>query len=70
MFSVYKVSVDAYEDPPKSGMEIGRYNNITAAVRNADRTMEREYDPESAYFVIHSDTHQHIYSTGYMKEGE
>jgi len=70
MFSIYRVPVDAYEDPPECGMEIGRYNNITAAIRNADRTMERENDPESAYFVIHSDTHRHIYSTGYMKEDD
>jgi hypothetical protein len=68
MFSIYRVPVDANFDPPECGMEIGRYNNITDAIRNAERTMERENDPESAYFVVHSDVLRHIYSTGYMKE--
>ena len=66
MYTVYKVPVDAYDDPPACGVEIRRFNNIPAAIRDAERTMESERDAESAYFVVQSDTYTHIYSVGYI----
>jgi hypothetical protein len=53
MYQIYRVPVDAYDDPPVCGTPLPqRFNNLPAAIREADRTMEQEHDPKVAYFVV------------------
>ena len=67
MYLLYKMPVDAHDDPPNCGIELRRFDDVDIAIRDAERTMSQDNDPDSSYFVIHSDTHQHIYSTGYVR---
>lgn len=54
MYTLYRVPNDAYDDPPICGKALRRFNNYTSAVRDAERTMNEELDPKSAYFVVGS----------------
>ena len=67
MYEVYKVPVDAYDDPPICGIKIGKFQKYYDACKYADIIMERELDPESAYFVIPVEgAIEGIYSVGYI----
>ena len=52
MFTVYRVPVDSYDDPPECGTVVEQFNSFPAACREADDAMYRERDPQSAYFVV------------------
>ena len=52
MHTVYRVPVDAYDDPPVCGTPLRRFNSFPAAVRDAERTMTQERNPKAAYFVV------------------
>jgi len=67
MYKVYKVPVDAYDDPPICGVIIGENRNYGDACEYADKTMEQELNPEVAYFVMSDDDNNPIYSVGYIK---
>ena len=67
MYGIWKVPVDAYDDPPQCGIRLGYENQFDLACEQADLIMASEQDPEVAYFVIPTeDTGQGWYSVGYM----
>ena len=64
MYSIYKVPNDSYDDPPKCGIRLSQITGLETAMDYADKVCHYENDTDSAYFVVSSDTFQHIYSTG------
>ena len=66
MYEVFRVPVDAEDDPPVCGVIIGTFHDYPNACGYADRTMEQERDPEYCYFVIDRTGKQGFYSVGYV----
>ena len=66
MYEIWKVPVDAYDDPPTCGIRLGYENQFDLACEQADLIMASERDPESAYFVIDSTGKEGTYSVGYI----
>ena len=63
MYTLYRVPVDAYDDPPVCGTVLRKFNNIVSAIRDAERTMEQENNSQVAYFVVPGG-----YSCGYIAQ--
>ena len=66
MYEIWKVPVDAYDDPPQCGIRLGYENHFDLACEQAELIMEAQRDPESAYFVIDRTGKQGFYSCGYV----
>tara|TARA_R110002020_G_scaffold241794_1_gene455055 strand:- start:405 stop:608 length:204 start_codon:yes stop_codon:yes gene_type:complete len=66
MYKVWKVPIDAVDDPPVCGVEITEIKDFYEACDYADNVMEQEGDPESAYFVMPSTGNEGQYSVGYL----
>lgn len=66
MYQVWKVPVESYDDPPISGVKITEIQDFSEACIYADDVMEKELDPESAYFVMPSTGNEGQYSVGYL----
>ena len=66
MYEIWKVPVDAYDDPPACGTKLVTMGDFSLACEQADLIMALERDPESAYFVIDSTGKEGTYSVGYM----
>ena len=67
MYAIWKVPVDAYDDPSKCGVEMVRMHDFTLACEQADLIMEQELDPKYVYFVLDSTGEQWFYNVGYME---
>jgi|TARA_R110000824_G_scaffold111242_5_gene259629 hypothetical protein len=67
MYEIWKVPVDAYDDPPQCGIRLGYENRFDLACEQADLIMASEGDPASAYFVIDSTGKEGTYSVGYIE---
>ena len=64
MYEIWKVPVDAYDDPPTCGTKQTTIGEYSLACQVADTLMEQERDPEYAYFVIDSTGSEGTYSVG------
>jgi hypothetical protein len=69
VYKVYKVPLDAEDDPPICGVELVRLNNYAQACELADAIMEQEQDSSYAYFVIDSNWFC-PYNVGYLEPVE
>ena len=67
MYEIWKVPVDAYDDPPACGTKQTTIGEFSLACQVADTLMQEERDPESAYFVIDSTGREGTYSVGYIE---
>jgi len=67
MYAIWKVPVDAYDDPPKCGVEMVRMHDFALACGQADLIMEQDRDPKYVYFVIDNTSKQGFYNVGYME---
>ena len=69
VYTVYKIPVDSYDDPPICGEKLNTFGNYAVACKFADLIMEHETDSKYAYFVL--DINNFCpYNVGYMEEIE
>jgi len=68
MYEIWKVPVDAYDDPPTCGTKQTTIGEYSLACQVADTLMEQERDPKSAYFVMPvKGAVEGYYSVGYIE---
>ena len=70
MYTVYKIPVDSYDDPPICGEKLNTFGNYAVACKFADLIMEHETNPKYVYYVIDSTGAEGFYNVGYREEIE
>jgi len=66
MYEIWKVPVDAHDDPPTCGTKQTTIGEYSLACQVADTLLQQENNPEYAYFVVDSTGEQGFYSIGYI----